>query len=666
DYRNGYSDIFVAHSDDQGTTWSLGVRVNDDAGDNRQYNPHLALDEAGTLYAVWWDDRSGNNLLYIASSTDQGQSWSTNMPVPPASGLESWRGVDMAAGTPDHLYLAWEQSGNIWFSESNDSGATWSAAHLVNDSGTNNRYAPVIAVGGDGTVHVTWYDYRNGNADIYYAVRDPAGIWGPNLRVNDDGGSMGQYDPDLVVDSLGNVHLIWGDYRNGNGDIYYAYKPAGGVWSVNGKVDDAILSTQSFPRLAVDGAGNVYAAWIDQRDGPQHPYFAYMQHTDLPTRAPAPQITFPFPGTTNQNTFAVQGLACAGCQVSVYDGSTRLVTTTVTDNGTFSATITLADGSHALSAVAEHTPASTARLAPAAWLPSRPSATVDLTVDSRVRIDPQRLTLSYTMWGGQQVVLRPRDASGLLVSCAGGNAIPGFRIRPGLPNILTVPVSGSPTHVQAVITGTGVFDLAPIGNDLWQVTFTVTATHDLSIRLSDDGGSTFTDQCSGQVLIDPQGIVSDADSGLPIQGATVTCYVADESGTWTHWPAENYDGQTNPQYTDTDGFYAFFTPPGSYQIEAWAPGYELTRTGAITVTGQLVEVNLTLQPTSTPCPGDLNGDGDVTVTDIIAVADKWNAVSPDFPYAPGFDVAPVGAPDGTITIADVQVVAGAWGEACTP
>ena len=210
------------------------------------------------------------------------------------------------------------------------------------------------------------------------------------------------------------------------------------------------------------------------------------------------------------------------------------------------------------------------------------------------------------------------------------------------------------------------FDLAPIGNDLWQVTFTVTATHDLSIRLSDDGGSTFTDQCSGQVLIDPQGIVSDADSGLPIQGATVTCYVADESGTWTHWPAENYDGQTNPQYTDTDGFYAFFTPPGSYQIEAWAPGYELTRTGAITVTGQLVEVNLTLQPTSTPCPGDLNGDGDVTVTDIIAVADKWNAVSPDFPYAPGFDVAPVGAPDGTITIADVQVVAGAWGEACTP
>ena len=56
----------------------------------------------------------------------------------------------------------------------------------------------------------------------------------------------------------------------------------------------------------------------------------------------------------------------------------------------------------------------------------------------------------------------------------------------------------------------------------------------------------------------------------------------------------------------------------------------------------------------------------MSVSDIIAIADKWNAVSPNFPYAPGFDLMPVGAPDGAITIADIQYVAAQWGETCTP
>lgn len=34
---------------------------------------------------------------------------------------------------------------------------------------------------------------------------------------------------------------------------------------------------------------------------------------------------------------------------------------------------------------------------------------------------------------------------------------------------------------------------------------------------------------------------SDASTSQPIQGATVTCYVATEGGEWARWPAENYD-----------------------------------------------------------------------------------------------------------------------------
>jgi hypothetical protein len=55
----------------------------------------------------------------------------------------------------------------------------------------------------------------------------------------------------------------------------------------------------------------------------------------------------------------------------------------------------------------------------------------------------------------------------------------------------------------------------------------------------------------------------------------------------------------------------------------------------------------------------------VSISDIVTVAEKWTAVSPNYPYAPGFDLMPVGAPDGA-TIADIQYVAGQWGERRSP
>ena len=52
------TDIYVRHSDDGGSTWSAGVRVNDDTTKNSQFLPKIALDPtSGNLAVVWHDAR---------------------------------------------------------------------------------------------------------------------------------------------------------------------------------------------------------------------------------------------------------------------------------------------------------------------------------------------------------------------------------------------------------------------------------------------------------------------------------------------------------------------------------------------------------------------------------------------------------------------------------
>ena len=52
-------DIFVRYSDDNGATWSAGVRVNDDSTTNSQFLPKISLDPtSGNLAVSWYDARN--------------------------------------------------------------------------------------------------------------------------------------------------------------------------------------------------------------------------------------------------------------------------------------------------------------------------------------------------------------------------------------------------------------------------------------------------------------------------------------------------------------------------------------------------------------------------------------------------------------------------------
>lgn len=281
DDRNGgiyNKDVFFAYSSDGGESWSPDIRVNQDpvTEESNQASPALAF-HGSTLYALWQDNRQGNYDIYMARSTDDGEHWDEpeGNPINDDQGDADQVHPSLAVGDDGTLYAVWqdERNGNndIYLSRSQDGGETWSQNTFVTDdpeSTEQRQTSPSIAVH-EGIVYLVWEDERNGligdPADVYFVSGRPCEdkdcqdmSFGLDTRVNNDGSGAEQRQPVLaahnVVRSFDrtitytvqiaegvteeregtctdnfegvSIHFAWQDFRNGVGDpdIYYAWK----------------------------------------------------------------------------------------------------------------------------------------------------------------------------------------------------------------------------------------------------------------------------------------------------------------------------------------------------------------------------------------------------------------------------------------------------------
>ena len=279
-----------------GGDWQTNEKVNDNNLNTNQDFPAIALEGNGTVYAIWRDWRDGGPNLYF-SYRPAGGSWQTNEQVNDVLGKVNWGNNDVHLPHPSlavdpngNAYAVWVDGRNgkleIYFSH-RTAGGPWQQNVKVNDTTTGScqmRLHPSIGVDSHGNAYAVWEDYRNGNdqdcavgitanKDIYFSYRPANGTWQPNVKVNDDPGSVDQHFPSIAVLSDGRAYAAWADNRNNNnsffggggGDIYFSYRPAGGVWGTNVKVTDESTFLKSYPSITVDQRGVPYVAWEDNR-----------------------------------------------------------------------------------------------------------------------------------------------------------------------------------------------------------------------------------------------------------------------------------------------------------------------------------------------------------------------------------------------------------------
>ena len=129
------TDIYVRFSDDNGATWSNGVRVNDDRTTNSQFLPKISLDPTtGNVAVVWYDARADQGAggasdtngipnddaqFWGAFSTDGGQSFTSNfqISVGTSNSHDSKNGIDYGDYTGlafygGVAYPAWSDNSN--------------------------------------------------------------------------------------------------------------------------------------------------------------------------------------------------------------------------------------------------------------------------------------------------------------------------------------------------------------------------------------------------------------------------------------------------------------------------------------------------------------------------------------------------------------------------
>jgi hypothetical protein len=187
---------FFSRTTDNGDNWSTAIPIYDPGTNAQTINNIVQVLPTGDVLDFFTAINGGVNIGYIRS-TDQGVSWSgatfatdievvgvvapdSGEPVRDASILFSVA-VDPSSGA---IYLVWQDDrfstatcttptgsipiDGIVFSESTDLGNTWSAPVMINQTPANaahpcrqQAFIPAVVAAGDGTVVVTYYDFRN-------------------------------------------------------------------------------------------------------------------------------------------------------------------------------------------------------------------------------------------------------------------------------------------------------------------------------------------------------------------------------------------------------------------------------------------------------------------------------------------------------------------------
>jgi hypothetical protein len=225
---------YMSRTTDGGATWEPPRAIFDPGAGNQTINNQIVVLPDGTLinfFSRLTDKGNGtfDVSLAILRSPDKGMTWSPPIIIVQAFALgvkDPENGTDVrdsatlgsiAVSRQGMLVAVWQDSrfsagtrDGIALSRSTDGGVTWSAPVGINAHAGVQAFSPTVAVRDDGTIGVTYYDFRNNTADPTTLLTD---LW---LTRSTDGVTWrerhvsGPFDLSLAPYSSG---LFLGDYH---------------------------------------------------------------------------------------------------------------------------------------------------------------------------------------------------------------------------------------------------------------------------------------------------------------------------------------------------------------------------------------------------------------------------------------------------------------------
>jgi hypothetical protein len=190
--------LYAWTSDDNGQTWSSGVKINSVPNAAREGLHGMGGDQHGKVYAVWLDARNNAAQVWGAASQDGGQTWGENL---------------MIYQSPD--------------------GHVCECCH------------PSVEVAKNGEVRVMWRNWLRGSRDMYTAVSNDGGrTFGAAVKLGSGTWPLNACPMD--GGSLVGAFSVW---RRGD-KVYYTFDRSA----------ELLLGTGTQPIVSL-GSGGPYFIW---------------------------------------------------------------------------------------------------------------------------------------------------------------------------------------------------------------------------------------------------------------------------------------------------------------------------------------------------------------------------------------------------------------------
>ncbi len=313
-------EIYYKRSTDNGVTWGTDTRLTN--ASSASYYAAISVSDSN-VHVVWYDYRDGNFEIYYKNSTDNGFSWNADTRLTNNISI-SENPTIVCSGSYVHVTWFDERDGNceIYHKRSMDNGVTWGADTRLTNDAANSYYTSLATAGND--VHLVWYDNRDGNYEIYYKKStDNGSTWGADTRLTNN--SSASMEPSLAA-SASMLHLTWEDQRDGNYEVYYKRSTdAGLTWQADTRLTAATLTSHK-STVALSGS-YVHTVWTDFRDNNMEIYYKrnptgnveVKEHNKLPISY-TELIAYPNPFTAYT---IIKG--CENDQLTVFNVSGRMI-----------------------------------------------------------------------------------------------------------------------------------------------------------------------------------------------------------------------------------------------------------------------------------------------------------------------------------------------------
>jgi hypothetical protein len=229
--------------------------------------PWVAVDNNNKTHIVYYFRPLGSTTWEIRYTNNVNGSFNSfgQLIDPIASNPAVPSAIIMAGpGNVLHLlYILTKTDDKLYYRQSTNSGATWSARQEI--SGGGKSAAPNMTIDSAGNAHITWINDQCGSSiyNVFYRVRSASGSLSALSQPKSDCSTF-QNRP-IVTVAGGKPHVVFQNGSSSGAEIYYA-RLEGSQW-INQNISASGSVGSQNPAFASDGGNNLFVAWDENIGG---------------------------------------------------------------------------------------------------------------------------------------------------------------------------------------------------------------------------------------------------------------------------------------------------------------------------------------------------------------------------------------------------------------